>query len=85
MKKIISLILVGIMLASMLVISANARDPYGTIVEVPYTATAPSMEVAAPDASWGEKLVTIDKNSTNAGLIDYVNSYANNTVPKVRL
>ncbi len=85
MKKFVSFILVCAMLTAMFIIPVNAaKDPFGTVVEVPYTKTAPSMEAAAPDASWGDKIITVDKNTKNAGLIDYVNSYANNTVPKVR-
>ena len=84
MKKIISLALAALMLVSVLVISVSAKNPYGTVVEVPYSATAPSMEAAAPDASWGKVITHVDKNTKNAGLIDYVNSYAHNTLPKVR-
>ena len=72
MKKILSLALALVMLASMLVVTVNAVEPFGTIVEVPYSATAPSMDAASPDASWGEKIITVDKNTPNAAITQYI-------------
>ena len=71
MKKIISLALAFLMLASMLVITANAKDPLGTVIELPHTDKAPSMADALPDASWGKVLVHVDKNTKNAGITQY--------------
>ena len=72
MKKIISMALVAVMLVSLLAVTASAaKDPFGTIVEVPYTTTAPDMSDALPDASWGEKLIHVDKNTKNAGITQY--------------
>ena len=71
MKKILSFALAVLMLASMLVITANAKDPFGTVVEIPYADKAPSMADALPDASWGTKLIHVDKNSKNAGITQY--------------
>ena len=71
MKKIVSLALVAVMLLASLVISANAATPFGTVVEIPVASDVPSMEYALPDASWGEKVIHIDKNSPNAGITQY--------------
>jgi len=74
MKKILSFVLICTMLASLLAIGVSAKqEPYGTIVEVGYTTEAPSMAGAMPDASWGEKLAHITKNTPNAGITDYSN------------
>ena len=63
MKKVISFVLVLVMLASMLVIAANAKEtkPFGTVVELPYTKNAPNMKESALDSSWGKPLIHIDK------------------------
>ena len=82
MKKTLSLILAVMMLASVLVITVNAQDPYGTIVEIPYSATAPSMDDAAPDESWGAPIIHIDKNSKNAGFTQY--KHPDKEVPDVK-
>ena len=76
MKKIVSMALIAIMLVSLLTVTASAaKDPFGTVVEIKYTTTAPSMDDALPDASWGEKIVHVDKNSPNAGITEYSNPH----------
>ena len=71
MKKIISIILSLVMLASMLVISADAADPYGTVVEAQYADKKPDMSTALPDASWGELVAHVTKDSANAAVVSY--------------
>lgn len=71
MKKILSFVLVAVMLLSSLVIVTNAATPLGTVVEIPYSDKAPSMADALPDASWGESLIHVDKNSANAAITQY--------------
>ena len=71
MKKVISVMLVALMLATLLGITAYAKEdkPFGTVVELPYTQKAPDMNESALDSSWGKPLVHIDKKSPNTGIL----------------
>lgn len=71
MKKILSFVLVAMMLLSSLVIVTNAATPFGTVVEIPHSDKAPSMADALPDASWGDVIIHVDKNTKNAGITQY--------------
>ena len=61
MKKFISVALAFLMIAAMLVVTVSAKDPYGTVVEVPYSDKAPSMDDALPDASWVKSSSTLTR------------------------
>ena len=74
MKKIISIVLAALLLSALLVIPTPAAEPNGTLVEIPYTDKAPSMDDALPDASWGDALLHIDKKSPNTGITQYKKS-----------
>jgi len=71
MKKILSVVLALVMAASMLAVSVSAATPFGTVIEVEKTSTAPSMADALPDASWGDKIITVNKNTENAAITQY--------------
>ena len=75
--KITALFLAALMLASCLTISAGAavkeKFAVGSIVYPRYSATAPNMNEGVIDDTWGEKLIHITKNTSNAGL--YANTF----------
>ena len=73
MKKIISVVLAVIMLASLAVLPASAKNdtPFGTVVEATYTETAPNMKDGVLDDSWGEKVIHVDKKTPNAAITNY--------------
>ena len=66
MKKVL-IILVSAAVAVFLAVTAFAA--VGTVVEAPKTDKAPSMEKI--DASWGEPLIHVSKNSPNTDLVRY--------------
>ena len=74
MKRIISAALVCVMLISALCISVGAAEPFGTVLEIPHSDKAPSMDNALPDESWGKALAHVDKNTANAGITQYKKS-----------
>ncbi len=76
MKKVISILLCAMMLVSALVLTVNAeKKPFGTVVEIPYSKTAPSMKEALPDSSWGNVITHIDGSSPNAGITRYIGGH----------
>ncbi|MBQ7599486.1 MAG: S-layer homology domain-containing protein, partial [Clostridia bacterium] len=66
MKKIVTAVICA---AVAVFLAASAFAAVGTVVEAPKTDKAPNMEQI--DASWGQPLIHVDKNSPNTDLVRY--------------
>lgn len=71
MKKFFSSASVLVLIALTLIFAVSAKSAKSVTTYAEYTNTAPDMTADTVDESWGEKIVSIDKNSQNAHLYTY--------------
>jgi len=72
MKRFLSVLLILTLLCSFMTLPSMAKEePYGTVVEATYASSSPDMSNELPDASWGEKVTTVTKDSPNADILTY--------------